>query len=205
MNNSNTEVSISDWKTVDERTISPYVVVPNVFSKSECKSIIASLDKYERTPAVTWHGDQYSVNPQWRSLETANITRSENVRWIYERMDKVFFWAAELWDLDVRSTLEDLKYLVYNAGSHFSQWHRDSGYKHTALRKISMSIELCDNCEYEGGELHVFPDCREHVAGPERKPGHAVVFPSHHYHRVTEVTKGTRYALVNWICGPALR
>ena len=34
-----------------------------------------------------------------------------------------------------------------------------------------------------------------------REKGAVVVFPSHIWHRVTPVTKGTRYSLVVWFLG----
>lgn len=203
--NADTSVLKNDWKNVDTRVLSPYVVVPEVFSHDECSAFIEAFDCLKRSEAETWDGEKFSVNPSCRSLEITRIPISPDIRWIYERMDKVFFWAADLWGLDVRRTIDDIKYLVYSAGSHFSKWHRDAGYEQTALRKISMSVELSDPSEYEGGEFYVFPDCDEHVAGSDRQAGHAVVFPSHHYHRVTKVTKGTRRALLNWISGPTLR
>jgi PKHD-type hydroxylase len=119
-------------------------------------------------------------------------------------MDRAFFDAAAGWAFDVRRTLEDLKYMVYRAGSHFTQWHVDVGEDYSNLRKLSMSVELNDSADYDGGDLEVFPSVG-HAAGPTRRAGTAIVFPSHSYHRVTTVTRGTRHALVNWISGPPLR
>ena len=45
-----------------------------------------------------------------------------------------------------------------------------------------------------------FYECKE-----IRPQGSIVVFPSFVYHCVTPVTKGTRYSLVNWMCGAPFR
>jgi PKHD-type hydroxylase len=115
-------------------------------------------------------------------------------------MDKIFFETAQEWGIEVHKTVEDLKFLIYRKGSHFSTWHADVGHDYSRLRRLSMSIELCDPHEYEGGEL-LFPNVEAHVGGAVRTAGTAVVFPSCRLHRVTPVTNGVRFAIVNWISG----
>ena len=176
-----------------------------MFSPDECREIITLFAEYPIEPGVTWNGSGYSVNPEMRQLSTAYVPRDPRTTWVYERMDKVFFKTASYWGLDVRETVEDVKYLVYGQSDHFRQWHVDIGGDHSSRRKLSMSIELCDSSEYDGGDMQIFPVDDGHVAGPSRSAGTAIVFPSHRYHRVTAVTRGTRHAIVNWISGPPLR
>ena len=197
--------AIPDWAHVEERSLAPYFVIPSVFSDIECKCIIEQLSTYERERGKTWDGEKYSVDEGRRNLDTSYIPRTSEVEWIYHRMDVVFFRAAEAWRFDVRETREDVKFLAYKAGSHFSQWHQDIGDDYSALRKISMSVELCDSKDYNGGDMQVFPTTEGHVAGPDRTAGTAIVFPSFGYHRVTPVVDGVRYAIVNWISGPMMR
>lgn len=74
-------------------------------------------------------------------------------------------------------------------------------------RKISLSINLSDEQDYEGGELSF--DIGEHNSNGEKiltnenfkKRGTCVFFPSSIYHAVSPVTKGTRYSLVAWFLG----
>jgi PKHD-type hydroxylase len=194
-----------DWKQKASRPHHPFLAVPDVFSLDECREIISLLGGYPAAPGMTWNGNGYSVNPEARQLTTAYVPRDPKTLWIYDRMDRVFFKTASTWGLDVRETVEDLKYLVYSESDHFGQWHVDIGGDYSSRRKLSMSIELCDSSEYEGGHLQIFPNVEGHVAGSSRSPGTAIVFPSHRYHRVTPVTRGTRHALVNWISGPPLQ
>mgnify|MGYP001205851066 CR=1 FL=1 len=73
-------------------------------------------------------------------------------------------------------------------------------------RKLSMTIQLSDSHEYEGGNF----EFRDHISNipPKeqlRKKGTVLIFPSFLYHSVQPVTKGTRKSLVTWIEGPAWR
>lgn len=194
-----------DWKQKTSRPHHPFLALPGVFSPDECREIISLFGEYPAAPGMTWNGSGYSVSRETRQLTTAYVPREPRALWVYEQMDRVFFKTASYWGLDVRETVEDVKYLVYREADHFGQWHMDIGGDYSSRRKLSMSVELCDSSEYEGGDMQIFPTDEGHVAGPSRSAGTAIVFPSHRYHRVTPVTRGTRYALVNWISGPPLR
>ena len=73
------------------------------------------------------------------------------------------------------------------------------------VRKLSFTLNLTEPENYEGGNL-LF-DMGEHSenkiiqCNEIRTQGSLVVFPSFIKHCVTPVTKGTRYSLVNWMCG----
>lgn len=75
------------------------------------------------------------------------------------------------------------------------------------IRKISMTINLCEPEEYDGGELkfdfglHRSQKDRFHICEEIRERGSIIVFPSFLRHCVTPVTKGTRYSLVMWTLG----
>lgn len=72
-------------------------------------------------------------------------------------------------------------------------------------RKLSMTCNLSKPGDYEGGNLRfdfgqsVTP--RYFTCTEIRPRGSIIVFPSHIYHQVTPVTKGTRLSLVMWCCG----
>jgi PKHD-type hydroxylase len=83
-------------------------------------------------------------------------------------------------------------------------WHMDIGVGLApSMRKLSYSI-LLNPGEYEGGELvfHIGRDVKPHPGQNSSDfAGGAIVFPSYLVHRVLEVTKGVRYALVGWLHG----
>lgn len=73
------------------------------------------------------------------------------------------------------------------------------------IRKLSVTVSLNDAADYEGGSLQFdlgpHKEQRFHSCTEIMPKGSVVVFPSHLYHQVTPVTKGTRYSLVAWNLG----
>lgn len=109
---------------------------------------------------------------------------------------------------DVQST----QFTVYNK-NQFYNWHTDSFKKplNGKIRKLSVSVILSNKEDYQGGDLQ-FDTSYDHFTNPELKKnivtcqeantkGSIIVFPSFVAHRVTPVTKGTRYSLVLWYTG----
>jgi PKHD-type hydroxylase len=90
-----------------------------------------------------------------------------------------------------------------NIPSGFTTYNKFIG----KVRKLSMTINLCDESEYEGGDLkfdfglHKSKSDRFHVCEEIRPKGSIVIFPSFVQHCVTPITKGTRYSLVMWTLG----
>ena len=78
------------------------------------------------------------------------------------------------------------------------------------VRKISCSVLLND--DFEGGDFEVRYFNHDGIENPcvdtidkfKPKKGQAIYFLSDLCHRVAPVTKGTRYSLVKWFCGPPL-
>ena len=97
-----------------------------------------------------------------------------------------------------------LQYTEYHAeDTGFYNWHTDVNWlgQDDADRKLSVTIQLSDPDEYEGGDFEF-----QFIPGPEqeaaKKKGTILIFPSHQIHRVTNVTKGVRKSLVAWFEGP---
>tara|TARA_B100001123_G_C15210391_1_gene987025 strand:+ start:767 stop:1465 length:699 start_codon:yes stop_codon:yes gene_type:complete len=76
------------------------------------------------------------------------------------------------------------------------------------IRKISMTVNLDEPDDYEGGDLefdygilHRKNATRFKTMTEIRPQGSLVVFPAYTYHQVQKVTKGKRHSLVMWSCG----
>jgi PKHD-type hydroxylase len=148
-----------------------------------------------------------------------------NERWIYKEIhpfvheaNKNSGWNFD-WDIS-----EHCQFTRYGPGQYYG-WHSDSVPRpynepnnsdtHGKIRKLSMTISLSHPEEYEGGNLEF--DLRNQydwelnkdksiVKCTEIRPrGSVVVFPSFVWHRVTPVTRGTRYSLVVWSLGQPFR
>jgi PKHD-type hydroxylase len=86
---------------------------------------------------------------------------------------------------------------------HFG-WHSDIGAGvWAARRKLTIVVQLSEPQDYDGGALEIWPDAGVQTA--PRARGLATIFPSFQLHRVTPVTRGTRWSLTLWSHGPAFR
>lgn len=99
---------------------------------------------------------------------------------------------------------EQVQFGMYGAGAYY-KWHRDCNIHDIKYRKLSVTVQLSDPKDYEGGEFQIKDFWNHHILPAEEgwnERGTVVVFPSILMHQVTEVTKGTRYSLVQWYDGP---
>lgn len=145
-----------------------------------------------------------------------------NENWIYKELhpfvriaNRMAGWNFQ-WD---RS--EQIQFTKYKLNQYYG-WHQDAWRdpygidSHPNLkgkiRKLSVSVSLSDPKDYEGGEFEFDyreqdPDKPQIISKFEqlKAQGTILVFPSHTWHRVKPVTKGTRYSLVLWTIGKPFR
>jgi len=76
----------------------------------------------------------------------------------------------------------------------------DIGFNDLSQRKVSITVQLSDNTEYEGGNLQLWPGGNYPLEAPRGK-GNVVIFPSFMMHRIAPVTRGTRKSFVLWLGG----
>jgi len=137
--------------------------------------------------------------------------------WIYKEIHPYIHKANSSagWNFDWGWS-ESCQFTKYKL-NQFYDWHCDSfehPYNtpndlnfHGKIRKLSVTCLLSDPKDYEGGDLEF--DFRNLEPGKSSirkckeisERGSIVVFPSHVWHRVKPVTKGTRYSLVIWSLG----
>jgi PKHD-type hydroxylase len=144
-----------------------------------------------------------------------------NDTWIYKEIHPYVHEANKSagWNFDWDFS-ESCQFTKYKLNQYYD-WHCDSWDKpydkpedsnsHGKIRKLSMTCQLTDGSEYQGGELQF--DCRNydpHMRDEDKHlltvkeilpKGSIVVFPSFVWHRVQPVTRGTRYSLVVWHLG----
>jgi len=98
-----------------------------------------------------------------------------------------------------------LQYTVYNEGQ-FYNWHVDSlGFEHGLVRKLSFSLQLSDENDYEGGDLQLLNTVGNSSYFIPKERGTIIIFDSHIKHRVKKIRSGTRKSIVGWVLGPKLR
>jgi len=169
---------------------------PGALTPQECDRVVALGDA---APAQAGQVERGPV--EYRVSRIAWLAPGAETEWLYHRMAILFAEANRNYRLDIRGLVDAMQYTLYGAGQHFD-WHLDLGPGSTSARKLSLTIQLSEPDEYEGGELEFVG--RE--IGPEsRQRGTAVIFPSYFAHRVSPVTSGMRRSLVVWAYGPAFR
>jgi PKHD-type hydroxylase len=139
-----------------------------------------------------------------RRSQVVFLGMEEKYRWLYERV-----WAAAqecnrlFFNVDIAAVEGNIQLARYDSSERgFYDWHTDfAGFR--PLRKISISIQLSRPEDYEGGDLELLFASRPELL--ERARGTFIAFPSFVLHRVTPVTRGTRWSLVAWILGARWR
>ena len=86
----------------------------------------------------------------------------------------------------------------YSEGEYYKQ-HKDFGKNNHLTRKLSLTVQLSDENDYEGGDLLLYNGSTSDKLS--RGKGSVIVFDSRIYHEITKVTKGVRYSLVKWYHG----
>ena len=154
-------------------------------------------DDNHRITDVSWTSEQWLYDLVWPYMETANY--SSGWRYVIK--------SAENMQITRYKKKGFYGFHRDGEGDHLSVYDTPrNNFKHGRVRKLSMSILLNDS--YEGGEFEIASYDKEKctISVPEfNKAGSIIVFPSITEHRVSPVTKGTRYSLVVWFLGPPFK
>ena len=169
--------------------------LPDAFTATECDTIVALGSGRALEQATVFDGERHHVDPRQRLAERCYWPREVAGGWIHARLDALFAAAAERFELAVDPLFEDVQFIRYGPGGHFQVWHSDAGVDRFDERRISVSVELSEPGDYDGGVLEIAPA----LGLPRTLPrGGAWLFRSRMIHRVTPVTRGVRHALVAW-------
>ena len=180
-----------------------YWKIPKFIPESVCDFLINTYGNWQ-VGRVGYSDPQSDIN-----------VRDSSVAWIVDN-----FWCSNFykimsdvnkesgWNMDLES-VESLQLTRYNAPAGHYDYHIDgNGYEKIPdtglVRKLSMSCLLNHSDEFEGGNLG-FMLGSDNKFEVEMNKGDCVLFPSFYLHRVTPVTKGTRYSMVVWATGKQFR
>jgi PKHD-type hydroxylase len=176
--------------------VSSPLVFTGIFSAEDCRRII-SLSENRRQRA----GTMMYARPNVRKSTIAWIDIQADSQWLYEKVWNTFQAVNRWFKYDLFGLVDEIQFAKYGVGDGFG-WHLDAGGGQTSTRKLSMSVQLCDDGEYGGGDLEI---CACPQLDPHRRCGTLIVFPSFLAHQVTPVTRGTRCSLVAWAHGPTFK
>ena len=124
---------------------------------------------------------------------------ADDLEWVFRKItDVVLNLNSRFFNFDIFGLNEGLQFTNYKAPSDNYKKHIDKSLN-IMVRKLSLSIQLTDPKEYEGGQLILYED--EKGTLMKKEQGTLVLFPSYILHEVKPVTKGERNSLVSWVTG----
>jgi PKHD-type hydroxylase len=178
-----------------------YYYYSKAFNNEEIDKILEISRNYQ-----TFDGNvSDKIDYNYRRSKVSWLKLNDETHFIYEKIIYLMKEANKImWNFNITNLIEPIQLSEYNEGSenetpgHYD-WHMDLGQNYST-RKISVSIQLSDENDYEGGDLE-FKIHNSDIKAPREK-GTIVFFPSYIIHRVTKVTKGQRKSLVLWLHGP---
>ncbi len=176
----------------------PFIAIADFITKADAERIVALASELKVAHGTL--ADARVLNRSIRQSRVRQLHRNKDTYWIYGRLAECVIGVnRENWGFDFAGFIEELQYSEYMPEGHYS-WHVDVGSGRASTRKLSLTIQLSDPAEYEGGELELHYGGETPVSAP-RAFGTVVIFPSFILHRVAPVRKGLRRSLVGWVSG----
>jgi PKHD-type hydroxylase len=174
-----------------------YAYWEKVFTPEECKKIIKiAKDKGLIKGTI---GAKSKKESNIRLSKVSWLYASDNLDWAYRKItDVVLNLNERFFQFDIFGLSEGLQFTNYKAPSDRYGKHIDRSFNFL-VRKLSLSIQLTDPKEYEGGELLLYES--EKSTEMKKEQGTLILFPSYILHEVKPVTKGERNSLVAWVTG----
>ena len=197
-----------------------FYIFPNAIPKKECKTLLKYCLKHSdfEDASVINRGftdvnggeeveESSRKDHEMRKTAVSFIIDKENMMneivWGYIRQANTEFFNYSL------EYFQAIQFARYKDGGHYD-WHQDASPQDLANegRKLSLTMSLTDDTTYDGGLLQfynggkVYEDKDHDVEKDIKAVGSVIVFDSRDWHRVTPVTKGTRYSIVCWTVGP---
>lgn len=184
----------------DQKT---HVYLDGAFAAAECRKLVADAAMLPPETGQLIGGDEARGV---RRCQVRWLPEGDEFGWVNDRLIDIVaavnrdHFNFDLWGIDER-----LQVLDYEGGEHgFFDWHSDRGRTGLSkVRKLSISVQLSEERDYEGGALELNPDGTA-IEAP-RAIGTATIFAANILHRVAPVTSGRRHALTAWFHGPHFR
>jgi PKHD-type hydroxylase len=181
----------NDW-------VAATAVVARLFDPDECGRIVTLGERQALAP-----GEMTRPGLHARRCRFAWMRRDDDSAWIYDRVTQAVREANTRYRFELHGMMDPLQFTRYDAATHDEiGWHVDCGEGPNTTRKLSLTVQLSDPGDYEGGDL-------EFLAMPAtsflRHQGAAILFPALLTHRITPIARGSRYSLVAFFNGPPFR
>jgi PKHD-type hydroxylase len=188
------------WKSLMANTIGP------LFTPQQCQDVINMGHQQKAEEAKVGHkeekGGKYDTKMRVTTISWIPFKEMPDMYRIIERSMKQV--NGNHFGYEGMTITEPAQFTEYPKGG-FYDWHMDadvSGMNEPPVRKISMTILLSPQHEFEGGDLEFLSEGNK---PPQLIQGQAIFFCSLIRHRVAKVKKGMRRSLVMWFGGPPFK
>ena len=147
-----------------------------------------------RNSRITWLNDQWIYDLLFPLVTSLNKASGWNFEFDYAEACQVGCYKKNQfydWHIDTRA---------------INKQHNDKNLN-GKIRKLSTSLLLSNPEDFKGGEFQFYYNNKSPAKFEENteivklSKGTLICFPSHLWHRVKPVTKGTRYSLTTWYLG----
>jgi PKHD-type hydroxylase len=188
------------WKSLMANTVGP------IFTPEQCQDIVNVGHQQEALKAQVGHHNE-------KDGRTDDKMRITTISWIpfpampdmYKIVERSMLQAnRNHFGYEGMTLTEPAQFTEYPKGG-FYDWHIDAETNcqyEPPVRKISMTILLSNQSEFEGGDLEFMTEGNK---PPQLIQGQAIFFNSMIRHRVAKVKKGIRRSLVMWFGGPPFK
>ena len=187
------------WKSLLANTTAP------IFTPSQCQDIInmGHQQKAEEAKVGTTKKEgTYDTKKRITTISWIPFKALPDMYRIIERTMKQV--NGNHFGFEGMQLTEPAQFTEYPKGG-FYDWHMDAEVNcqfEPPVRKISMTILLSPQEEFEGGDLEFMAEGNK---PPQLLQGQAIFFCSMLRHRVAKVKKGVRRSLVMWFGGPPFK
>jgi len=188
------------WKSLMANTVGP------IFTPEQCQDIVNVGHQQKALKAQVGHHNE-------KDGRTDDKMRITTISWIpfpampdmYKIVERSMLQAnRNHFGYEGMTLTEPAQFTEYPKGG-FYDWHIDAETNcqyEPPVRKISMTILLSNQSEFEGGDLEFMTEGNK---PPQLIQGQAIFFNSMIRHRVAKVKKGVRRSLVMWFGGPPFK
>jgi len=177
--------------------------VASLLTPEECRSIISSGEgKLDLHAGKT---EDHRVHQNVRRSEIGWLSPDSELQWLFAKVRDCVSAVNSDWfryDLTGFEGIQFTKYSSEGAGDFYSSHVDTASLPGGTVRKLSFTIQLSDADSYGGGDVVLYSSLTD-SSTLSRAIGSISFFPSYSIHEVLPVTRGVRYSLVGWACGPA--
>ena len=188
------------WKSLMANTTRP------IFTPEQCQNIIDMGHQQKAEEAKVGHkdakGGHYDTKKRITTISWIPFKALPDMYTIIDRTMKQI--NSNHFGYEGMQLTEPAQFTEYPKGG-FYDWHMDAEVScefEPPVRKISMTILLSPQNEFEGGDLEFMSEGNK---PPQLLQGQAIFFCSMIRHRVSKVKKGMRRSLVQWFGGPPFK